>query len=180
MARVKLATVWLGGCSGCHMSLLDVDEWLLELATMAEIVYSPFVDTKQYPQNIDIILIEGAVANEEHISLLKTIRKQTKIVVALGDCAITGNVTAMRNIIEDHSWVLRCAYVQNADTNPSIPECGKLIPKLLNKVLPVHNVIKVDYFLPGCPPNAEKIRIFLEQLLTGQKVELPSHMLKFG
>src|SRR5438046_1697531 len=95
MARLRLATTWLGGCSGCHMSFLDLDEWLLELAAQADLVYSPILDVKEFPENVDVTLIEGAVANEEHIEQLRKVRERSKVLVSFGDCAVTGNVTAM-------------------------------------------------------------------------------------
>src|SRR5690348_6825749 len=97
MDRLKLATVWLGGCSGCHMSFLDLDEFLIDLAEKADIVYSPVVDTKEYPDGVDVVLIEGAVASVEHAEHLRAIRERSKLLVSFGDCAVTGNVTSLRN-----------------------------------------------------------------------------------
>ena len=70
MNRIKLATVWLGGCSGCHMSFLDLDEWLFDLAAQIDLVFSPFVDVKEYPTGVDIVLVEGAIANSDHLELI--------------------------------------------------------------------------------------------------------------
>jgi NAD-reducing hydrogenase small subunit len=97
MDRTRLATVWLGGCSGCHMSFLDLDEFLIELAGKVELVYSPVVDMKEYPENVDVCLIEGAVCNEDNLELLHKIRQRTRVLVSFGDCAVTANVPAMRN-----------------------------------------------------------------------------------
>ena len=101
--KVCVATVWLSGCSGCHMSFLDLDERLIDLAKKITLVYSPIVDIKEFPENVDVTLIEGAVANEEQLEMLKNVRTKTKILISLGDCAVDGNVTALRN-----SWYHSC------------------------------------------------------------------------
>ena len=92
MSKLKLATVWLDGCSGCHMSFLDMDERLLELAEVVDLVYSPIVDTKEFPDEVDIALVEGAVASVDDEKKIKKIRAHSKMLVAMGDCAVTGNV----------------------------------------------------------------------------------------
>ncbi len=164
-ARPRIATVWLGGCSGCHMSFLDLDEWLFDLAEMADVVYSPVADIKEYPEGVDAVLVEGAVANEDNLELIRKVRERTRVVIAFGDCAITGNVTALRNPLGEPDELLKRAYVEEADVQPGIPSDHPLVPKLLPKVLPVHQVIRVDAFLHGCPPEPEKIRTALGQLL---------------
>ena len=96
-ARIRLATVWLGGCSGCHMSFLDLDEKLIVLAEKADLVYSPIADVKEFPLNVDVALVEGAVCNEDHLKLAREVRARSRIVVSFGDCAVTGNVPTLRN-----------------------------------------------------------------------------------
>src|SRR5512143_1881669 len=100
-AKVRAATVWLSGCSGCHMSFLDQDERLIDLAKKITLVHSPIADVKEFPENVDVTLIEGAVANEEQLAMLKKVRSRTKVLISLGDCAVTGNVTALRNVFKD-------------------------------------------------------------------------------
>ena len=164
--KTRLATIWLGGCSGCHMSFLDQDELLVDLAKKIQLVYSPIVDIKTFPENVDVTLIEGAVANEEQQGLLKEARARTKVLVSLGDCAVTGNVTALRNAWSDSDRaVLEKAYVENSYVNAQIPTD---VPKLLKKVRPLHEVVKVDYFIPGCPPSAGIINYVLTELLAGR------------
>jgi NAD-reducing hydrogenase small subunit len=164
--KTKVATIWLSGCSGCHMSFLDQDELLLELAKKVKVVYSPIMDVKTFPENVDVTLIEGAVANEEQQHLLKQARAQTKILISLGDCAVTGNVTALRNAWSNSDQLaLEKAYVENSDENAQIPTD---VPKLLKKVHPLHQVVKVDYFIPGCPPSAAIINYVLTELLAGR------------
>src|SRR5262249_10433062 len=97
MDRLRFATVWLGGCSGCHMSFLDLDEWLFELGDCVDVVYSPLIDVKEYPEGVDVALVEGAVANEDNLQLIQRVRRNTRGLVSFGDCAVTGNVTALRN-----------------------------------------------------------------------------------
>jgi NAD-reducing hydrogenase small subunit len=164
--KTKVATIWLSGCSGCHMSILDQDELLLELAKKVKFVYSPIMDVKTFPEKVDVTLIEGAVANEEQQHLLKQARAQTKILISLGDCAVTGNVTALRNAWRDSNQLaLEKAYVENSDEKAQVPTD---VPKLLTKVRSLHQVVKVDYFIPGCPPSASIINYVLTELLAGR------------
>ena len=180
--KIRLATVWLGGCAGCHMSFLDLDEFLIELADAVDLVYSPVVDVKHYPDNVDLCLIEGAVCNEDNLEILHQVRARTKVLVAFGDCAVTGNVPAMRNQlgIGNAENVLQRAYVENAQNNPSLPQGNGIVPKLLPQVLPVQELVKIEYFLPGCPPPADRIKAFLGQVLAGQAPKLEGTQLKFG
>jgi NAD-reducing hydrogenase small subunit len=178
MDRLKLATVWLGGCSGCHMSFLDLDEFLIDLAQKADVVYSPVMDAKTYPEEVDVVLVEGAVANEEHLAMIRKVRQNTRVLIAFGDCAVTGNVTALRNPLGTADAVLRCAYIEQTDLQPQIPSGEGIVPVLLDRVTPVHSVVKVDVYLPGCPPPAPRIRTVLEQLLAA--VHLDGRQIKFG
>jgi len=163
--KTRVATIWLSGCSGCHMSFLDQDELLVDLAKKIQLVYSPIVDVKVFPENVAVTLIEGAVANEEQLALLKEARGKTKVLISLGDCAVTGNVTALRNGLKDSDKaVLEMAFIDTSEVNPQIPTD---VPKLLKKVLPLHEVVKVDYFIPGCPPPAGLINYVLTELLSG-------------
>jgi NAD-reducing hydrogenase small subunit len=180
MDRLRLATLWLGGCSGCHMSFLDLDEWLFALADRVQVVYSPIADVKIYPTEVDVALLEGAVANDEHLHLVRTVRRQTKHVVSFGDCAVTGNVTAMRNPLGGAELSLTRAYIEGADLRPAIPSEPGILPVLLDRVVPVHEVIPVDTFLPGCPPPADRIRAILEQILAGGTPVLTGNDLKAG
>jgi NAD-reducing hydrogenase small subunit len=180
MERLRLATVWLGGCSGCHMSFLDLDEWLIELAKMADIVYTPLADIKMFPENVDVTLVEGAVANEDNFHFIQLVRSHSRVLIAFGDCAVTGNVTALRNPLGSALAVLERGYVELADVHPQIPGERDIVPRLLERVQPVHRVVAVDYFLPGCPPPAERIRPVLESVLQGQPPHLEGRDLKFG
>lgn len=164
--KVRVATVWLSGCSGCHMSFLDQDERLIDLAQKIQLVYSPLADIKHFPENVDVTLIEGALANEEQLSMLKIVRANTKILISLGDCAVTGNVTALRNAWpQSDKAIITRAYLDKSDLNPQVPD---QVPKLLVKARPLHEEVKVDFFIPGCPPSADLINYVLTELLAGR------------
>jgi NAD-reducing hydrogenase small subunit len=180
MGALKLATVWLGGCSGCHMSFLDLDEFLIDLAGKAELVYSPLVDAKEYPEGVDIVLVEGAVANNENLEMIHKVRERTRYLISFGDCAVTGNVTALRNPLGVALEVLKPVYVDNGDLNARIPDEKEIVPVLLDQVKPVHAVVPVDFYLPGCPPPAPRIRSVVEALLEGRKPRLEGDEIRFG
>lgn len=167
--KLKLATVWLDGCSGCHMSFLDIDERLLDVAALADLVYSPLVDAKEFPEMVDIALIEGAVSSEDDYHKIRHVRAHTRILVSLGDCAVTANVPAMRNRFKVEE-VLDRAYFENATLNQQIPV--EVIPPLRKQTIPVHQVVPVDVFIPGCPPSADIIFYALTELLAGRTPEL--------
>ncbi|MDI1336933.1 MAG: hypothetical protein PSU94_12190 [Lacunisphaera sp.] len=181
MDRIKVATVWLGGCAGCHMSFLDLDEFLIDLAGRIELVYSPIADVKEYPEGVDLCLIEGAVCNEDNLELLHKVRARTKVLVSFGDCAVTCNVTSLRNYLgaANVDQILQRAYIEAADTNPVKPGLEGIVPRLLPKVRPVHDVVPVEHFLPGCPPSAPRIKAFFSNLLDHTPA-LSGAQLKFG
>lgn len=180
MDRIKFASIWLGGCAGCHMSFLDLDEFLIDLAEKVDVVYSPVVDPKEYPANVDVCLIEGSACNDEHVHHLHTIRKNTKIVVAFGDCAVTANVTGMRNPLGKADVVLKPAYLERPDTNRMMPTLPGILPVLLDRAVPINHYIPVDFYLPGCPPPASRIKALLLQLLSGNPTGLTGADIKFG
>jgi NAD-reducing hydrogenase small subunit len=165
MTKPRLATVWLDGCSGCHMSFLDMDERLLEIADRVDIVYSPLVDTKEYPTDVDVCLVEGAVSSEDDLKKIMLVRDRTKTLVSFGDCAVTANVPAMRNPIGVQPLLER-AYIENVTINARIPL--DVVPALLPMARPVHRVVPVDVYLPGCPPSADLIYGALIDLIEGR------------
>ena len=166
--RPTLATVWLDGCSGCHMSFLDMDERLLALAAQADLVYSPLVDRKDFPEHVDITLVEGSVSSEDDLAKIRKVRAHTRILVSLGDCAITSNIPGMRNPFGVQA-VLDRAYVDNV-TIPNPPP-DQIVPRLLDRVRPVHEVVPVDVYLPGCPPSADLIFETVQDLIAGRTPE---------
>jgi NAD-reducing hydrogenase small subunit len=181
MSKIKLATVWLAGCSGCHMSFLDLDEWLFELAKFVDVVYSPIADIKEYPDNVDVCLIEGAIANEENLEIALNVRKKTKFVISFGDCAITANVPAMRNMLGKAEPVLKRAYLELSEEKPQLPHEPGIVPELLDRVSPLHEVINIDMYIPGCPPSAQRIKDAIAPLVHGEKPVMEGReMIKFG
>lgn len=174
--RPRLATVWLDGCSGCHMSLLDLDERIVEIAGQCDVVYGPLVDTKTVPDAIDLTLIEGAVASDHDWHLAVALRASSKLLVAFGDCAVTGNVPSMRNVVPVSALYQR-AFRETAAQGTERPSDG--LPRLLDRVLPVHQVVNVDLFLPGCPPPADAIYSVLSDVLAGQQ-PAPLKLTRFG
>ena len=176
MSKPRLATVWLDGCSGCHMSFLDMDEALIPLFEKIDLVYSPLVDTKIFPESVDIALVEGAVSSEEDLHKILLIRERTKTLVSLGDCAVTANVPSMRNSFGLKSLCDR-AYRENVTLDAGMP--NEVIPKLLERARPVHEIVPVDVFVPGCPPSADTIHFALSELLEGRRPDL-SAKTRFG
>lgn len=178
--KIRLATAWLGGCSGCHMSFLDLDERLIDLfQQQVELVYSPIADIKQFPHDVDVTLVEGAVANVDHLELAHQIRASSRLVVSFGDCAVTGNVTSLRNRLGVDD-LLTQVYQNGPGQAPRGNEEDGIIPALLPKVLPLHQVIQVDAYITGCPPDPERI---WQAILALAKHELPSftpEMRRFG
>jgi NAD-reducing hydrogenase small subunit len=176
MKKARLATVWLDGCSGCHMSLLDMDEALIEVAKRIEVVYGPLVDAQEFPKAVDVTVIEGAVSSQEDLEKVRIIRQRSKLVVSLGDCAVTGNVPAMRNQTAVRKLLDRI-YVEGAQANRGLPSDG--VPTLLRQAVPVHEVVKVDLCVPGCPPPPKSIAFVLTELIEGRVPDLSSKV-KFG
>jgi len=177
--KPRLATAWLGGCSGCHMSFVDLDERLIEIAPLVELVYSPLMDVKEFPSDVDATLVEGAIANEQNLHEIRRIRERTRFLVAFGDCAVTGNVTAMRNPLRRAEAVLKRAYIENVDLTPRRPSEPGIVPALLDRVRPLHEVVPVDLYLPGCPPAADLIHFVLCELVAGRTPDLHDR-LRYG
>ncbi|MHB8892453.1 MAG: NADH-quinone oxidoreductase subunit B family protein [Candidatus Limnocylindrales bacterium] len=176
MDKLKIATCWLDGCSGCHMSLLDIDEAIIAVLRKADIVFGPLVDAQEWPEGVDVALIEGAVSSQDDLKLVQTARARSKVVVALGDCAVTGNVPSMRNGIPTRK-LLEWIYVQGVDERPGVPTDG--VPALLKQAEPLRSTVKVDVHVPGCPPKPNAILQVLNELFEGREPDLGSK-LRFG
>ncbi len=177
MTKLRIATTSLAGCFGCHMSFLDIDEKIIELLEYVELNRSPLTDIK-HCVDCDIGLIEGGLCNTDNVHVLREFRANCKTIIAVGACAINGGVPAMRN----HYTLTEClaeSYLEGIGVdNPQIPDDTEL-PLLLNKVHPLHEVIKVDYYLPGCPPPADAFMKLLEDLAAGNKPSLPKTLLRY-
>ncbi len=176
MDKVRVATVWLDGCSGCHMSFLDIDERLLQVADRIDLVYSPLVDHKEFPEGVDVTFLEGAITNQDDFDKVKKVRKRSKLLVSLGDCAVTANVPSMRNFCSLDDLYSR-AYLENVSEQPQIPT--EEIPPLLDRTRPVHEVVSVDLFVPGCPPHPDHIFFVISELLEGRVPDL-AQVVRFG
>lgn len=175
--KLRIATASLGGCFGCHMSFLDMDERLVALLEHVELDRSPLTDIKQCGP-CDIGLVEGGLCNAENVRVLREFRANCKILIAVGACAINGGVPAMRNHFELRDC-LEEAYLHGVGVdNPQIPNDVEL-PLLLDKVHPLHDVVKVDYYLPGCPPSADDFLQILGDLLGGREPALAKNRLHY-
>jgi NAD-reducing hydrogenase small subunit len=175
--KIRIATTSLAGCFGCHMSFLDLDERLLDLAKVVEFDRSPLTDI-EHCSSSDIGLIEGGVCNSENVHVLREFRKNCKTLVAVGACAINGGLPALRNAISLEDCLLEAYRDGIGVENPHIPNDPEL-PLLLDKVRPIHEIVKVDYFLPGCPPSADVFWAFLTALLEGSEPALPYELIHF-
>ena len=176
MKKIRLATAWLDGCSGCHMSILDMDENILNIAKRVDVVYGPLVDAQEFPKLVDLAIIEGAVSSQDDLEKVRTIRQRSKLVVALGDCAVTANVPGMRNQLPVRKMLERI-YVDGVGESRGVPTDG--VPALLRQAVPVHEVVKVDLEVPGCPPPSQAIAYVLGELVEGRIPDLSSKV-KFG
>ncbi len=177
MSRLKLATVWLDGCAGCHMSLLDMDAAIIQLARKIDIVYGPLVDAREFPEDVDVTLVEGAVSSQDDLAKIQKIRARTQVLISLGDCAVTGNVPAMRNSVPVNKLLQR-VYVEGSQGNKVLPM--DRVPPLLKTARPVREFVKVDISVPGCPPPAKMIFGLINDLLEGKKKSDTAPAVKFG
>ncbi len=181
MSKPVVATASLAGCFGCHMSILDIDDRILQLIELVEFNKSPIDDIKNFTKMCDIGILEGGCCNSENVHVLQDFRKNCKILISLGECAIMGGLPAMRNGIPVKDC-LEEAYL----LGPTVDENkGKIIPNddelpmILDRVYPCHEIVKVDYFIPGCPPRADLIWEALVALVTGNELKIPYEVLKF-
>ncbi len=177
MAKVKVATAWLESCAGCHMSFLDIDEAIIGLADVVEFTRTPITDIKDFPQ-VDVGIVEGSVGNTEEEEVLKELRAHCKILMVWGDCACFGGVCAMRSSFSKDE-VLKRGYIETESTCQGKVPGPPSVPALLDQVKPANHVVKVDCYVPGCPPEAGTILYALKELLAGRIPVLPSEMMRF-
>ncbi len=178
MSKAVVATASLAGCFGCHMSILDIDERILQLIDLVEFNKSPIDDIKRFTKQCDIGLIEGGCCNSENVENLRSFRKNCNTLISLGECAIMGGLPAMRNGIPVKEC-LEEAYLHSPTVDDNIIPNDDELPMILDRVYPCHEIVKIDYFLPGCPPRADLIWQALVALLTNKPLELPYEVVKF-
>jgi len=177
--KPRLATCSLAGCFGCHMSLLDIDERLVELVDLVDLDKSPLTDKKAFDREVDFGLVEGGCSSEHNVHVLREFRKNCRVLISVGACALTGGVPAMRNM----PGLKAC--LEEAYLNGPTVEGGGVIPSdedlplLLDRVYPSHEIVKIDHFLPGCPPSAEAIWTFLKALIAGADLSLPPALIRY-
>jgi NAD-reducing hydrogenase small subunit len=180
MAKPKIATTSLAGCFGCHMSFLDIDERILELAELVDFDKSPIDDIKTFTGRCLVGLVEGGCTNEENVEVLRDFRKNCDILISIGECAIMGDIPAMRNMVPlqecfDEAYLNGPSVHNPRGKVPDDPE----IPLLLDRVYPCHEVVKIDYHLPGCPPRADLLWEALVALLTNRPMDIPYELIKY-
>lgn len=182
MSKAVVATTSMAGCFGCHMSFLDIDERILDLIELVEFNKSPIDDIKHFTKQCDVGLLEGGCANSENVEVLKEFRKHCKILVSVGECALMGGLPAMRNGIPIKECIdeayLKAPTTKNCNPDRILPNDDEL-PMLLDRVYPCHEIVKIDYFLPGCPPRADLIWNALYALVTGDELKLPYEVFKY-
>jgi NAD-reducing hydrogenase small subunit len=178
MPKMKVATVWLDGCSGCHMSFLDIDEELIELAKQVEFTRTPLTDIKDFSP-VDIGIVEGAVGNVEQDEIIRKLRENCRVLVAWGDCACFGGIASMRNNF-DVKDVIKRSFVETEGTVKNQSLTFKDVPPLLNQVKPINQVVRVDCYVPGCSPSAKVIYYTFNQILKGRIPVLPSEQFRYG
>jgi NAD-reducing hydrogenase small subunit len=180
MAKVKIASDWLDTCSGCHMSLLDIDERIVELLNHVEFTSTPVTDLKHPPkEGVTVGILTGALSNDHQMEVTQLMRERSQILIAMGDCAVFGGICTMRNFFDTED-VLRMGYVESASTDDEgfVPRSPELA-KLFDRVMAVNEAVKVDVHIPGCPPPADAIWFALTELLAGRIPELKDENLTY-
>jgi NAD-reducing hydrogenase small subunit len=175
--KLRVATTSLAGCFGCHMSLLDIDERILDLVELVEFDRSPLTDIKHCGP-CDVGIIEGGVCNAENVHVLREFRKNCKVLIALGACAVNGGLPAQRNHLDLRECLQEVYHYSLGVVNGSVPNDPEL-PLPLDKVHPINEIVRIDYFIPGCPPSGDAIWKFLTDLIAGRTPRLGHPMLRF-
>jgi NAD-reducing hydrogenase small subunit len=178
--KVRIATDWLAACAGCHMSLLDIDERIVGLLDKVEFTSSPVTDLKHPPvEGVDVGILTGAISNTHNIEVARQMRARCRFLIAVGDCATFGGIVAMRNLVGTEAALKRVYLESESTVDGLIPDSIEL-GKPLDQVTGVDKVVKVDLFIPGCPPSADALYYALSELLAGRTpVVLPEEYFKY-
>ena len=153
--KPKAGFYGITGCAGCLLSVIFNEDELLSMANALDIVSFPFIKEKNSEGKLDIVFIEGTVVSNNDIEVLRELRERSKLVVALGACACHGNIPALRNFANEEEL----DYLKY-EKQGHIRDTGKPVP--------ISSIIKVDYSLPGCPPDRDEIKIFIKDILSGK------------
>jgi NAD-reducing hydrogenase small subunit len=179
MGKPKIATVWLEGCSGCHMSFLDLDEALVDILSKVELCDTPITDFKDFNfPEVDVGIIEGSIANEEELKIARKLREHCKLLVAWGDCAVFGGINTLRNTIPVET-ILRRGFIETESTVDGVMPFHEELPVLLDKAVSINYHVNVDVYVPGCPPSPEAIAYSLTEILEGRIPVLPAEMIHY-
>jgi NAD-reducing hydrogenase small subunit len=179
MSKPKIATVWLEGCAGCHMSFLDLDEALLPLLEQVEITVSPITDFKDFDfPEVEVGVVEGGIGNTEQKEVAEKLRERSKILLAWGDCAVFGGINTLRNAIPKEEILIR-GFVESESTVEGVIPVHEDLPPLLNQVLPLNGVVRVEAYVPGCPPSPQALAYAFGEILAGRIPVLPTELMHF-
>lgn len=180
MSKITVATNWLESCAGCHMSFLDIDERIVEFLATFDLTSSPITDLKHPPEGgVDVGILTGGVGNQAQVREAEEMRRKARILIAMGDCAVTGGICTMRNFF-DREQVLQRGYVDSESTVAGTPPEHPDLTPLTRRVRSVKEVVPVDVYLPGCPPTADAIWYVLTELAAGRAPQLSGALLKYG
>lgn len=174
--KVKIGTMWLGGCSGCHLSIADFHESLLDVMELAEFKFSPVLMDTKYDEvpELDILIVEGGIRNDENRELAEMLNEKAKMVISYGTCACYGGIPGLGNL-----WTVeeleQEAYINSVSTiNPEGIIPNEDVPHLESRVRPLDSVMDIDLMIPGCPPRSDVVAQAVLALLNGETIELPA------
>lgn len=174
--KAQVGTMWLGGCSGCHLSIADFHESLLDVMELAEFKFSPVLMDTKYDEvpELDVLIVEGGIRNEENRELAEMLREKAKFVISYGACANYGGIPGLGNL-HTVDELTQEAYINSVSTHN---EAGIIpnedVPTLESRVRPLSDVIDIDLLVPGCPPRSDVVAEAILTLLRGETIELPT------
>jgi coenzyme F420-reducing hydrogenase gamma subunit/aerobic-type carbon monoxide dehydrogenase small subunit (CoxS/CutS family)/ferredoxin len=175
-----IATTSLAGCFGCHMSMLDIDEELLDLIEWVDFNRSPLTDIKRFEKRCDVGFIEGGCCNNENVEVLRDFRENCDVLIAVGECAIWGGLPAMRNFIPIEECLLESyGRIHELEGGQVVIPSDEDLPELLDRVYGCNEIVHIDHYIPGCPPDADYIWKVLKNVLFGKEYALTDEEFKY-